>query len=168
MFLGSEGGATNRYQFGEKIRVQVLAVDSSDNGVTGQTVTLSIRNDRDGTWWDGTNFVVSFGTFNMTQTDSTNMPGCYYYEFTPNITDISISFLADCAGASVVNEPWVGDVVVGSWVDNIDFAASSLSSASDMDRVLKRIGSSILDADFRKVLALQAEILRLQQKNMKQ
>ena len=151
----------DRIQTGEKDRIIVYALNSSSAGVSGATITLSLRRDTDGYWWNGTTFQSAYTTVTMTETDSTNWPGMYHYDFTPPSVDANISMRATTGTAAVVNDPWVGQVKAGAWVDNIDAAITSRGSATDVTEILKRFGGSILDIEFRRVVSLIDQVKNL-------
>lgn len=138
---------TARIQQGEPVRVTVMARDSASAGVTGDTITLAIRKDSDGSWWNGTGFQSSYTTVTMTETDSTNLAGVYHYSLTPPGTDFSCTYYAEAADVTVVNTPFVGALKVGYWVDNLDVASSSLASSVQVSGILKRLGNVLLDKD---------------------
>lgn len=115
-------------------RIRILALDSVSAGVTGATVLLSIRRDADGQYWNGSSFGASFNTVAMTETDATNRAGEYHYDFdTTGLADAAYSFRATTASSTVVNDPWIGELKIGGFVDNIDAAISTRSSHSAAD-----------------------------------
>jgi hypothetical protein len=154
---------TNRIQLGETDRVEVLALDSSGVGVTGATVTLAVRRTRDGYWWNGSSrvFQSSFTSNTMSQTDSTNMPGLYHYDFFPATTDFKVQYYATSSTGSVVSDPWYGECVVGYWVDNVDDEITSRGSDEDLQQVLSRIGGTVLEVDLQRLSVLLHELLTL-------
>lgn len=159
----------NRIQLGETDRVVVDAVDATGAGVTGATVLLSIRRASDGYYWDATSkvFTSAFSTVTMTQTDSTNLPGCYHYDFKPTTTDFKAHYHATTATAGVVNDPWDEDVIVGYWVDDLDAAVTSRGSSSDLQETLRRLGATIVENDFQKIYSLLSKmLLEIQSRNL--
>lgn len=147
--------AIERIQQGETERVKVYAVDSSAAGVTGATLTCTIRRDSDGYFWNSTtnNWQSGATTFSLTETDSTNLAGWYHYDFSPSGTDFRCSIMVTTATAGVVNDPWGGDLIVGYWVDNLDSAISTKASQTDMTTALKRLGATICENEFRRINA---------------
>lgn len=147
---------TYRARAGETIRIWVMSRTSASAGVTGATVAIGIRRDVDNYWWDGANrvFVSAATTQNMTEADATNLAGLYYYDFRPGITDFSAVFYATTAAATSVNDPFVGDIVVGGWVDDVDIASSTLATAANLDSLMSRIGTTFVDADLAKLSGL--------------
>jgi len=149
----------SRIQTNEKDVIYVYALDSSGVGVTGATITLSIRRQSDGFFWSGSGYSSSFAGLTMTETDSTNVPGAYHYEFTPRGPTATFLLNATTATAGVANAPWLGEIKAGGWADNVDSAISSRSSSSDMTEVLRRIGTSVVELDMRKLFGFCGQIL---------
>ena len=60
-------------------------------GQTGLTPTISIKKYNTSEYWNGSAWSGSYTTFNMSEVDSTNLPGLYSYNFSagPNPIDIS-------------------------------------------------------------------------------
>ena len=152
--------ADSRIALGETERIIVVALSATSTGVTGATITLTIKRDADGYFWNGTTFQSGATTVTMTETDATNLAGYYHYDFVPKTTDFRVTIKATTATAGVTNAPWSGQLYVGYWADNIDDAITSRASNSDMQQVLKRLGSSIVDNDFRKLMHNTNEILQ--------
>lgn len=101
-------------------RIVVTALDSSSAGVTGATITLTIRRNADGYYWDGAAFGASFSSVSMTETDATNMAGYYHYDFNTNgLADAVYTVRATTLTAGVVNGPWTGEIRIGGWVDDV-------------------------------------------------
>lgn len=148
-----------RLQTGEQDRIIVMATDSSGAGVTGATVALSIRRQADGYYFNGTTFQSAFTTVTMTQTDSSNLPGAYHYDFNAPLYDANLTAIATCSSATVVNGPWVEEIKVGNWVDNLDAAMTSRASDTDMNDVLKRIGATIVELDMRRIVGMLDRIM---------
>lgn len=157
-----------RVQTGEKDRIQVYALDSSNAGVTGATITLSIGRQSDGFYWSGTGYTSAFTGLTMTETDSVNLPGVYHYDFTPRGPAASFTLNATTLTAGVANAPWHGELKAGDWVDNIDAAVSSRGSATDLSEVLKRIGSTIIELDLRRVFGLLDRVMGAIRRNNEQ
>ena len=100
-------------------RLWIYALDKDNTGVSGATVTLAIRRDSDGQFWNGGSFGAAYAFVSMSQADATNLPGLYYYDFnTTGLAAANYSFRAASATASIVNDPWTGSLKVGGWVDN--------------------------------------------------
>lgn len=118
-------------------RIRLIALDSSNAGVTGATVLLSIRRDADGFYWSGAAFGAGFNTVAMTETDATNRAGEYHYDFnTSGLADAVYSFRATSVTAAIINDPWEGEIKIGGFVDNIDAA---ISSRSDFDEAANQV-----------------------------
>lgn len=155
-----------RAQSRENTRIWAMARDSTGAGVTGATINIAIRRDVDGFWWNSASrvFQSSYASVAMTQADATNLAGMYYYDFSPNVGDFSAVFYATTATAAITNDPFVGDIIVGRWVDDIDEEISSRSPGTDTSVLISRMGSSFLDNDFFKVYGL-IRTLEKQQEN---
>lgn len=149
---------SSRIQTGEKDRIQVYALDSSNAGVTGATVTLSIRRQTDGLYWSGTGYTTYTG-LTMTELDSSNLPGIYYYDFTPQGPASNFLLNATTSTATVANGPWAGELKQGNWVDYIDAATTSRASTTDATNILKHIGTSIVELDLQRLFGFCGQIL---------
>jgi hypothetical protein len=149
----------NRVQTGEKDRIQVYALDSSNVGVTGATITLSIGRQSDGFYWSGTGYTSTFTGLTMTETDSVNLPGVYHYDFTPRGPSASFTLNATTVTAGVANAPWHGELKQGDWVDYIDAATTSRASTTDASNILKHIGTSIVELDLQRLFGFCGQIL---------
>lgn len=100
-------------------RIVVTALNSSSAGVVGATITLTIRRNSDGHYWNGSVFGASFSSVSMTQTDATNMAGYYHYDFNTNgLADAVYTVRATTVTAGVVNGPWTGEIKIGGWADD--------------------------------------------------
>lgn len=136
---------------GDVERIIILALDSSSLPVTGATCTLAIRRDSNGYWWNGSGFVASYTTVSMTEVDATNLPGVYSYDFTPTSSDFSCIIYGKSSTGSVVNDPWVGQLRVGSWSDEFSEIASSITDSelttiartTSIEAAIERLGRKI-------------------------
>lgn len=100
-------------------RLWVFAIDKSNTGVSGATISIAIRRDADGHYWNGTGFAALYATQSMSQADAVNLPGLYYYDFNTNgLAAATYAFRAATGSASIVNAPWAGELKIGGWVDN--------------------------------------------------
>ena len=152
MFLATNG-QSYRAQLGETIRVSVMALDVTPAGSTGATITLTIRRDNDGYYWNGTTFQVAATTVTMTETDATNLPGFYHHDFKPPTTDCGYTMLVTTATAAVVNDPYAGSMRVGFWVDNIDAAGTDLATLAQGTEILAKLGNTNVADEFRRVVS---------------
>lgn len=143
-----------RVQTGETDRITLLAVDSTGTGVSGATINLSLRRASDSMYFTGTAFTTTYTTVAMSETDSSNLPGVYHYDFLAPEPEAKYAVTATTASASIVNGPWFDEIIVGYWVDNLDEAMSSRASDANMSEALKRIGSSIIDMDLKKITGI--------------
>ena len=148
----------DRIQVSETHRLKVFALDVAGAGVTGATISLAIRKDSTGYWWSGSAFQASHTTVTMSETNSANLPGVYHYDFTPLETDFTAIFYATTVTAAVVNAPFVGDVSVGYWVDNLDAEVSTLATDADMEIVKSRLGTSLMDNELLRLRSILGQI----------
>lgn len=148
----------DRIQSGETYRAWVLALNATPAGATGATLTADIRRDADGYWWDGTGFQSAHTTVTLTETDATNLPGFYHYDFNPNVTDFTCVIRVATATAAVVNDPWLISLAVGYWADDINLL-SDLATAATLASLNARMGK--VEADLRRALINTAELVKL-------
>lgn len=146
-------------QVDEPTRIVTMARDSAGAGVTGATLSLKIYRNVDGYYFNGTGFQSSATSLTMTETSSANMPGVYHYDFLPHTAFRGIIYITT-ATAGVVNDPFVATLLVGSWLDNVDFQSSGLASDSDMQVVLSRLGSVFVDNEFANIRTVLREIVK--------
>ena len=110
-------------------RIIVAALDTNGAGVTSATITLVIRRNADGHFWNGSAFGASFSSVSMSETDATNMAGYYHYDFnTHGLADAVYTIRATTLTAGVVNDPWVGEIRIGGWVDDVVLARKYLKN----------------------------------------
>lgn len=152
----------DRSQVSETQRIKVFALDVAGAGVTGATISLAIRKDSTGYWWSGSAFQATHTTVTMTETDSANLPGVYHYDFTPLETDFTAIFYATTATAAVVNAPFVGDISVGFWLDNLNTELSTLATDADVEILKSRLGGSVMDAEFMRLRSLLGQMQDVQ------
>lgn len=110
-------------QNGATERITLTALDSSKAGVTGiaANIDIVIRRDSNGDTWTGSAFSASFTTVNPTETDATNLPGRYHYDFTSDTNDITVTVSATTSDSSVDNAPWEsGQIEVGGLPGNFE------------------------------------------------
>lgn len=146
---------------GEATRLITMARDSSGAGVTGATLSLAIRRNSDGFWWDGSVFQSAHATVTMTETDATNLAGVYHVDFTPQVAFAGVVYITT-ATAGVTNDPFVATILAGSFLDNIDASLSDLATDADMTTVLTRLGSGVLDNEFFRMHAMMRGIIQTQ------
>jgi hypothetical protein len=124
--MATAANEVTRLQLGESHVITVMAHDSTGVGVTGATVQLRMRRVSDGFYFNGTTFAAGVSTLNMSQLDSSNMPGVYTYLF-PGAAlaePATLIYAVTCTGVTVANEPWYGQIKVGGWVDYVDASIS--------------------------------------------
>lgn len=148
-----------RIQVNESSRIKILARTLAGALATGQTFDLAIRRDVDGWWWNGSGFQSAYTTVTMTETDVTNLAGVYHYDFTPSVTDFTATFYAENAVPATTADPYVGEIVVGYWVDDLDTALTELGSSSDLTQVKSRLGGSMVDVEFARLRGLISTVL---------
>lgn len=117
------------FQQNETVPIEVRALDGSRNGVTGATITLTIKRHSDGHFWNGSAFQSGVATVAMSEVDATNFAGLYRYSFNTNgLADDYYTVKVTSSTTTVINDPWAGSFRVGGFVDNI-VAASAIASA---------------------------------------
>lgn len=125
----------DRYQTNATVPLFVLAADSSQVGVTGATVTLTLKRLSDGKFWTGAVFQAAAATVSMTEVDATNLPGVYRYDFVSRgLAADSYLWTATSSTATVVTDPWMDQFTVGGYVDALDATISSRTAVSDLSR----------------------------------
>lgn len=87
-------------------------VDGDGNGLTGLTPTIRLRRESDTYHWNGTTFVSGVQTLTMTETDSTNYPGDYHYNFSGS-SFCEILITSD-GGATAANRLQEGSIICGA------------------------------------------------------
>jgi len=135
-------------------RIEAYVHGSDMSALTGKTdILISIRRTSDGYWYDfdDDTFKTSGWTERreqMTETDSTNAPGTYHYDFdTSAITnetanDTYMIRVEQSPGSDAVNVPQYGEIKVGQYVDYIDDAISDKAEPGDaMDLVNDAVDS---------------------------
>lgn len=145
---------SNRIQNGQIERISITALDSDSNFLTDLgnlsatfLPTIEIKRESDGKYLDfNDNTFKSSGWSirqqNMTELDSTNSPGVYYYDFnTTEFTDDNyfIRVLNDTA----YNSPFEGELKVGGFIDNIDASIDSRSPKNEYDTALSNIQTEV-------------------------
>lgn len=150
---------SSRIQTGERDTIYVYALDSSGSGVDGAIVTLTIRRQSDGYNWTGEGYTSTYTELTMSELDASNFPGVYYYQFTPEGPSATFLLNAKTTDASVSNGPWLGEIKAGSWADNIDATVSSRGAATDITEILRRLGTSIVELDMRRIYGFCGQIL---------
>ncbi len=157
-----------RFQTGEGTRIVCMFRDSANAGVSGATVTLAIRKDSDGLWWNGSSWQSSYTTVSMSETNATNLAGCYHYDFRPTSGDFSAILKAETSHASVVNSPLIVTVAAGGWVDSLDADISEVGSQTAIQNIASRLGNVYLDTEFQKlrgmIAMVDSKVTRLERK----
>lgn len=145
----------SRIQTDETERIEVLILDGNLDSLTGLTdILISIRRVSDGYWYDFSDdtFKNSGWTTRqqaMTETDSTNDPGVYHYDFdTSAITNAAANdtyqINADQSpGTTAKNVPQIGELKVGQFVDHIDADVSSRAPANEYDAQFAMLSGDI-------------------------
>lgn len=73
--------ATTVLPTGYTTRLRFLMVSALGTGITGQTPLVVVKQRSDSQYWTGTAFQSGFIGITMTEEDSVNLPGSYYYDF---------------------------------------------------------------------------------------
>jgi len=113
-------------------KIQILAINSSNAGLTGLTVTLTIKRASDNYFWNGSAFQSGAVTVAMSAIDATNLPGVYEYDFNMSgLSEDRYSLYSTTSGAAV-NKPWSGTINTGlNDISTADIAAISTAGASE-------------------------------------
>jgi len=131
-----------RIQTGDTERIEAMILDGSLDPITGKTdILLSIRRVSDGYWFDFDAGELDFKNSGwttrqkaMTETDSTNDPGVYHYDFdtstidNPAADDTYEARVDQSPGTDAKNVPLTGEIKVGHFIDDIDQALSVTES----------------------------------------
>jgi len=154
-------GVQARAQESETVRVEVLALDSTGAGVTGATCSIALRRSDTANWWNGTAWQVAYTTNAMTELDSVNLPGRYYYDASMPAADATVDIYASSATASVVTDPWHGQILAGKWVDYLDTPVSSRATASGVwSYVTRTLTSGVVTAtESTSIAFLRAQVI---------
>ena len=117
------------YELNATIRLEVWALNSSNAGVTSASVTLAIKRNSDGQWWNGSAFQAGVSSVSMTETDATNFAGLYHYDFvTTGLATATYTCKATTATAAVTNDPWITTVRSGGYVTDIELARKHVAN----------------------------------------
>lgn len=129
-----------RIQTGDEERIEALILDGALDPLTGKSdILLSIRRVSDGFWLDFNDDTFKSTGWTtrqlaMTETDATNDPGAYHYDFdTSAITNAAADDtyqvrVDQSPGTDAANVPLTGEIKVGHFVDDIDQAISVTES----------------------------------------
>jgi len=106
-------------------------VDAVGDPVTGLTVSLALYRVGAGQYWNGTIWT-TYSSVNMIETDSTNLPGHYHYNFIPaaGTEDYVLVSVVGATGGTPVNTSQSGVVVVGVTWDAFATEAEVFTRAS--------------------------------------
>lgn len=97
---------------GKTERITVFAADGGSK-ITGVSWTLKITRNDTGEYWNGSSFTAGVDTVSMTEVDSVNRPGEYFYDFTPPGNGYVCSIIAETNNAFVAQKIHVGTIAVG-------------------------------------------------------
>jgi hypothetical protein len=134
-----------RIQSGDTERIEALILDGSLAPLTGKTdILISIRRVSDGFWYDFNDSTFKSSSWTtrqqvMSETDATNDPGVYHYNFISPSADAVYEIRVDQSpGTDAGNIPQCGEIKVGGFIDDLDATISSRSNhtASDVDTTL--------------------------------
>lgn len=130
-----------RIQTGDTERIEALILDGSLTPLTGLTdILISIRRVSDGYWLDFNDYIFkssgwAFRQTAMTETDSTNDPGTYHYDFNtggitnPTADDTYQVRVDQSPGTDAGNVPLTGEIKVGQVLDDIEEVRTGLLRA---------------------------------------
>ena len=125
-----------RIQTNEPERILVTALNSSNAFLTGLTnVLLEVQRKSDGYYFDfdDETFKVSGWVTRqkqMTELDSVNSPGTYYYDFDGNDFVEGVYFVR-ATSATAANSPWENELHVGGFVDYLDGSIADVQDEVD-------------------------------------
>jgi hypothetical protein len=146
---------STRIQTDATERIECLILDGALSPLTGLTdILISIRRISDGFWYDFAddtfkNFGWTTRQLAMTETDSSNDPGVYHYDFDTSaiayaVADDTYQIRVDQSpGTSAKNVPQVGELKVGDFIDHIDADISSRAPANEYDAALTAIQADL-------------------------
>lgn len=117
---------TTRIQSNNTETVYFLLLDANNDGVTGlsgaQLNMLTLMRKDDGLYYTGAGWGAKTSLAVSAQ-GATDSPGLYYYT-TPSLAEGEYVVTVDTSYAE--NVPQIGQIKVGSYIDNIDYASSLL------------------------------------------
>jgi hypothetical protein len=125
-----------RIQTNEPERILVTALNSSNAFLTGLTnVLLEVQRKSDGYYFDfdDETFKVSGWVTRqkqMTELDSVNSPGTYYYDFDGNDFVEGVYFVR-ATSATAANSPWENELHVGGFIDYLDGSIADVQDEVD-------------------------------------
>lgn len=129
-----------QFQQNETVPIDVWALNSSNTGVTGAALVLTLKRVSDGWFWNGAAFQSGVITVNMTEVDASGFPGLYRYSFNSSgLADDTYTFKITTVTAAVVNDPWADEFRVGGYVD--DIASSATIAAAVRTIVIESEGN---------------------------
>lgn len=163
-------GSTFRAQSQEPVYLWAMARDSANAGVTGLIeILVSVVRMADGYYWNAINEIFQAAPASTPLTEYGG--GLYFYLFTPHTDDFMVIMYSETLAAPVVNSPFIGEIVFGNWVDNLDAAITSRGSAETADVVKARIGAAFIDDNLTRLhslyAALKAEVKENQEETVK-
>jgi len=123
-----------RMNLGDTERIEVLILDGTLTPITGKSdILLSIRRVRDDKWFDFDSGELDFKDSGwvarqvaMAEVDSTNDPGCYFYDFNTSVIsdstsgDIFMVRVDQDPGTDAANVPQTGEIRADLQTDEID------------------------------------------------
>lgn len=135
---------------GQTEKIIVYATNGATK-VTGVTWTLKIVRLDNGQFWNGSAWQSGVTTVNMSQADSVNRPGEYYYDFAPVGRGYICSIIAETSNAAVAQKIHTGTLHVGyGLVRDAEVAkkyiANKLQTGSGIYTVYEDDGSTPFEA----------------------
>ena len=139
---------------GETDDIDLWALTATGAGDTGETVTLKIRRNDTGQYWNGATWAAS-GTVTMSEVSAAQSPGLYRYALTAPLADTMLVYFATTSSTTIKNFPQAGAALVGSDpVIGGDLAVES----ETLEETLLRLGLSQLPEEIRR-LHIQQETM---------
>lgn len=151
---------TNRLQTGGQERIIVMPVNATGVPVVGLFVRCTVLR-QNGTWFKSSTRTWQATAYENSMTESPLRAGQYEFVFwPPDGGGYQCSIYAYVWGGvgsgNVVNGPWLGDIIVGGFVDYLD---ASVASSGSNQNVLDRIGNSNVSDELRRQLGILNQIL---------
>lgn len=115
-----------RIQQNQTERIEVYFANTAGVALSGLTPNLTVRRQSDGWFWTGgQDFTSIFTQVVMSAVNSVSIGGLYERTFdTTGLADDNYTLIASGTGAG--NNPLVGELKVGGYVDNLNASISSI------------------------------------------
>jgi hypothetical protein len=150
-----------RMNLGDTERIEVLILDGTLTPITGKSdILLSIRRVRDDKWFDFDSGELDFKDSGwvsrqvaMAEVDSTNDPGCYFYNFDTSVIsdstsgDVFMLRVDQSPGTDVANVPQTGEIRADLQTDEIDAIKERTDNLPDDPADQSQVEAAILVAE---------------------